>query len=421
MRKVVVVGGGASGMMAAITAARAGAAVTVLEARERLGKKLGVTGNGRCNGSNTHRPPDAYRGGDPLLIEAVLSSFSVTDTVAFFTSLGIYSENLDGYLYPHSFQAQAVVDVLSMELAYRKVKVKTQEEVVGVERVEGEGIEEGTKGAAGSLLVRTRTWQYPADAVIFALGSPAGGGMEGYGLLKKLGFEIVKPLPALTALSLRGTPAWAGVRVRGTISLWEEVEVKEAGAKELDAKERNSRRLLSRDQGELQLIDGGVSGIPAFNVSRYGLRALDEGRKVWASLDFLPEFDQEGVLAFLTARERNCPYKGGKEQLIGLFPEKLAGILSKRGGTKEGLAAAIKDFRLPVTGGASLDRAQAYAGGVCLSGVDPFTLESLTFPGVYFCGEILDVDGRCGGYNLQWAWSSGHLAGSAAAGVKGET
>lgn len=385
-KRIVVAGGGASGLMAAIAAARKGAAVTILEQNDRPGKKICATGNGKCNLTNIEMPLDAFRGTHPKFVQEALKQFSVQDTIRFFSGLGIYTVNRNGYLYPHSGQAQSVVDVLCMEAKNLGVKIKTKEKVTGIYRED-------------TWKVRTQGWSYEADAVILANGSKAsniaGSDGSGYALAKMLGHHVVKPLPALTALRCSGKTfaSWAGVRIEGEVTLC-----------------INGIPLKS-EKGELQLTGYGVSGIPVFQLSRYAIRALHENCDVSLLLDFLPEFPMESIPVFLENRRKNCPYKNEKELLIGLFPDKLIRVLT----AQKDLVSAIKEFPLTVTDGMPFEQAQVCSGGVDTSEVEESTMESRLVPGIYFAGELLDIDGTCGGYNLQWAWSSGVCAGSHAA------
>lgn len=385
-KRVVVVGGGASGLAAAIAAAGKGASVTILEQNDRLGKKICATGNGKCNLTNTEMPPDAFRGTHPEFAREALKQFSVQDTIRFFSELGIYTVNRNGYLYPHSGQAQSVVDVLSMEARNRGVKIKTREKATDIFR-------------ENVWRVRTEGWNYEADAVILANGSKAsniaGSDGSGYALAEMLGHHVINPLPALTALKCSGKSfaSWAGVRTEGEVTLC-----------------INGIPLKS-EKGELQLTEYGISGIPVFQLSRYAIRALHENCEVSLLVDFLPEFPVEWVPAFLESRRKNCPYKNEKELLVGLFPDKLIKVLTAR----KNLVSAIKAFPLTVTDGMPFAQAQVCSGGVDTAEVEETTMESRLVPGIYFAGELLDIDGTCGGYNLQWAWSSGFCAGSHAA------
>lgn len=395
---VLVVGGGASGLMAAIMAAREGAAVTVLEHNERPGKKICSTGNGKCNLTNTAMPSDAFRGEHPEFINKILEQFPVSETIRFFTELGIYTVNKNGYLYPKSLQASQVTDVLCMEAGNQKVKIKTKEHV---KKVFCEN---------GVWKVMTDGWTYEGNAVILANGSSAsniaGADGSGYEIARTLGHKIIPPLPALTALKCRSFPEfikkkkgsspfalWAGVRVEGAITLLIEKEAPKT------------------QRGELQLTDYGISGIPVFQLSRYAIRAMEKKKEVRLKINFLPDFSKEGLWAFLESRRRNCPYKNTQEMLIGLFPDKLIKVLCQA----PDLEQAILEYPLQVTSGLDVKHAQVCSGGVSTSEISPVTMESRLHPGLYFAGELVDIDGTCGGYNLQWAWSSGAVAGFYAA------
>ncbi len=386
-KRILVVGGGAAGLMAAIAAAKKGAAVTILEQNEKPGKKIGATGNGKCNFTNLQMPKDAYRGEYPKFSQRALEKFSVQDTVAFFSDLGLYPVNKNnGYLYPHSGQASSVTEVLCMEARSLGVKIKTNARVCDVFQEKG------------SWKVKTEDWCYEGDAVILANGSCAsaisGSDGSGYELAKKLGHRVLRPLPALTALKCKktGFSGWAGVRTEGKVTVY------------IDEKETVSER------GELQLTEYGVSGIPVFQVSRYAIRAFEEKKQVSLALNFLPEFDQEQLHRFLEQRRKCMPYKEKREFLVGLFPEKLNKVLL----AEKNLEEAISSYSLKMTGYLPFEQAQVCSGGVSVLEISEETMESRLHPGLFFAGELIDIDGKCGGYNLQWAWSSGYVAGSRA-------
>lgn len=385
-KRVLIIGGGASGLMAAIMAARNGAQVTLLEHNEKPGKKICATGNGKCNLTNLSSPVDAYRGSCPDFAKEALDAFSVQDTIRFFSELGIYTVNKNGYLYPHSGQASSVVNVLVMEAQYRKVKIKTNAHVTEV------------KKEKGIWTAVTEGWSYEGDAIILANGSCAskiaGADGSGYAIAEKLGHKVISPLPALTALKCKGNFAkWAGVRTEGAVTLC------------------INGIPMKREQGELQLTEYGISGIPVFQLSRYAVRGIAEGCRITLLVDFLPEFTKEALADFMESRRKNCPYKNQKELLVGLFPDKLIQVLSNERDMKK----AIKEFPLSVIGGMDFQQAQVCSGGVDTSQVYSCSMESMLHRNLYFAGELLDIDGTCGGYNLQWAWSSGAVAGRAAA------
>ena len=288
-------------------------------------------------------------------------------------------------------QASSVQELLEMEARYRKVKIKCREHVKEI-RQEEQGFR-----------VLTETWSYPADKVILAAGSRAssiqGADGSGYELAQALGHRIISPLPALVPLKGKGNwfSKWAGVRTEGRVSLLAEGQI------------------FDQAQGEIQMTDYGVSGIPVFQVSGRAVRLIGEGVKVTLLLDFLPDFDEAGLTAFLKNRQDQCPYKSVKQLLIGLLPQKLAEVLMMGNPDISQLAHKIKEFPVEIRGNKSYDQAQVCSGGVPLEEIDPKTMESRKVPGLYLAGEILDADGICGGYNLQWAWTTGALAGKSAA------
>lgn len=390
-KKIIVVGGGASGFIAAIQAARNGASVTILEQNGKFGKKLLSTGNGKCNLTNTESYTGCYRSNTPDFASTVMFGFDVQQTIRFFMEIGIYTKNKNGYLYPHSEQASSVLDVLEMEARNLKIKLKTQEAVTEI-----------IPSGEGSFLVKTKTWEYPCDAVILACGSKAsvieGSNGSGYQLAADLGHKIIKPLPALTGVKGKDFyyGKWAGVRAGACVTL------------------AINGYKMKQETGEVQLTDYGISGIPVFQLSRFAARALDEGCTISMFLDFLPEFDPQGLVTFLKSRRERNPYKNMRESLIGLFPEKLMDVLLMGADTIEELAKRIKSLEVPVKETLSFEHAQVCSGGVDCEEIEPMTMESRLVPGIYFCGELVDVDGACGGYNLQWAWSSGAVAGISA-------
>lgn len=438
MEQVVVIGGGASGMMAAVFAARNGAEVTVLEQGNSVGKKILSTGNGKCNFTNISQNPGCYRGTHPDFAWQAVSRFPVPDTIRFFVELGIYSKNRNGYLYPYSEQASAVRDVFRMELA--RLSVRTEEHIRVTEILpEQNGFQiravrsvmtAQKKSKKRTVLVKTgeeiRT--YHAGRVILAAGGMAapGTGSDGSGLAlaKKLGHHIVPCHPALVQLRCAEDfyPALSGVRAAAKAELLIGGET------------------AALDMGEIQFTEYGISGIPVFQISRYASEVFcrsgketpgqaEEAKSVEAELDFMPDFTKQQFLVFLKNRIKMRPEKRMASFFTGLLHEKLSMVLLKRAGlspdqkagklTEEELLClleTVKGFRTTVTGTNGFEQAQVSAGGIDTDEIVPETMESKVVPGLYFAGEIMDVDGMCGGYNLQWAWSSGYLAGCAAAG-----
>lgn len=405
MEEIIIVGAGASGMVAAIAAARRGAKVCLLEHTERVGKKILVTGNGRCNFTNQNMSAQYFHGGSQKWVQNVLEEFSYPQTISLFSSLGIVSSSKNGYCYPASGQAASILDALRWELEHQNVSVYTNCEVTSVRQREGIFILTDQKGQNKS-----------ARAVILACGSKAapktGSDGSGYVLARQLGHRIEPVLPALTCLKTSGREQklWAGVRVEGTVSVY------------VDGK------CWDKNHGELQLTDYGVSGIPVFQVSRSAAIALAQKKSVKVVLDFLPSHTWEECSAELGRRMKQLAHLRLEDGLSGQFHKKLVMVFLRRANIDPDkpcklvqpqeivrLVREIKQMQLEVTGTGDFLQAQVCTGGVSVRECDPKTMQSKKVSGLYFAGEILDVDGICGGYNLQFAWSSGYLAGTAAA------
>lgn len=398
MKKIIIVGAGASGMTAAIAAARQGAHVTVLEKMEKPGKKLLITGNGRCNLTNRDLSiENDYRGAGEDFVKQVLEQFTVEDTLAFFGELGLLTRDRNGYIYPYTDQAGTVLELLLQEMRRLKIKMKY-----------GESVTEIQKTAAG-FLVHTAAWSYPCDHVILCTGGKAaprtGSDGSGYALAASCGHSIKPVYPALVPLKAGGDlpRMLSGTRNQAALSL------------EIDGKIRH------REEGELQWTDYGVSGIVVFQLSRFAAAALAKKRKVRLHIDLMPEYTAEEIKELLVQKDERFPEETAQELLTGILKKKTAAALVKKAGKKacsekgqdffRTALSFLKDLTLEITGTKSFDMAQVCAGGVPAAEVSAKTLESLKMPGLYLAGELLDVDGICGGYNLQWAWSSGYTAG----------
>ena len=405
MRHVAVIGGGAAGMMAAITAAREGVKVTILEHKDRIGKKILSTGNGRCNFTNTFQTPACYRSDNRDFAWNIIQKFNVEKTISFFKELGIYPKDRNGYLYPYSDQAAAILEVLQIEIAKLDICVMTEINVLDIQSVKR------------GIRVTTDKKTITVDSVILACGSKAapvtGSDGSGYQLARLLGHRIVPVLPALVQLRCaeKFYKSISGVRVQGTVEIY---------ADDIS---------LASDTGEIQLTNYGISGIPVFQVSRYAAKAIYQKQSVTAVLNFMPDMNKDEFLSFLQERITLCPHKTLDEFFTGIFPKKLCELwirLSRlpkemrvsdlSGEQLEKLVLLIQHLRTHITETNAFEQAQICCGGVDTTEINPDTLESNYVPGIYFAGELLDVDGICGGYNLQWAWSSGFVAGREAAG-----
>ncbi len=406
MQNIVVAGGGASGMAAAIAAARAGAYVTILEQNSMVGKKLLSTGNGRCNLTNLDLKAEYYRGGDSQFVERILSDFTAEDALDFFTSIGIYTRSRGNYVYPFCDQASAVRDSFARELKRLGIRIITGCHVDAI-RKDKQGFQIRTGG--GKTV-------YGADRVILAAGSRAsrisGSDGSGYQLAKSLGHSLSPVVPALVPLCAgeKYFKRLKGIRMTARVSLL--VEGKQMAA----------------DVGELQLTDYGISGIPVFQVSRYASSALREKKHVTVMIDFFPQLSAQSFLKELLGRQRRFEQETAGGLLCTLFPAGLIPVLLQEAGIPEDFPAGkltgkclesfvhmCKAFPVTVTGTKSYDMAQVCAGGVCTGEVRPDSMESRRIPGLYLTGELLDVDGICGGYNLHFAWATGIQAGKSAA------
>ena len=399
---IIVVGGGASGLVTAILCARKGHGVLVLEHKKQLGKKILATGNGKCNYTNLYMESECFRSDEKDFVAPFLERFGAKEAIAFFEELGITPKVKNGYVYPYAEQASAMVEVLRMELERLKVQV-VYEQVVAVEEEKA------------GYLVRTQEQVYRGRYVVLATGGKASAkhGSDGSGLriAKKLGHTISTPVPALIGLHCKESfyPELAGIRIQAKIWLYIDSEA-EATASE---------------QGELQLTKYGISGIPVFQVSRYAAKALEREQKVEGRIDFMPEFSKEELTKLLLARFAK---KGRKacEALVGLLPDKMIPVLLQQSGIKKTIAVErvnemqikqlvqqLKWKKTEIVATNGFEQAQVTAGGVAVSEVSKETLESVLHKGLYFVGEILDVDGICGGYNLQWCWTSAYAVSEA--------
>ena len=403
--RIGIVGAGASGLAAAIAAARAGAQVTVIEHMDKAGKKILSTGNGRCNLTNRRMEAECFRCGQKDFPMKVIERFGLEETLGFFEGLGILIKDRNGYLYPYSDQASSVRDVLLQEAERRRVQIHLS---CHIERIE--------ERPCGGFVLHTDQGRLSEDALILAAGSKAapstGSDGSGYELARQLGHSIIKPLPALVQLRCQGNMyrQMAGVRTEAGVRLLVDGE------------------LAAEDRGELQLVYYGLSGIPIFQVSRFAARALDQRRRVTVRVDFMPAWEEREAFGLLKKRASLLGYKPVSDFFTGMLNPKLAQVLIKCSGVNPSLKAGeltgkqlgrilgqLKSYEAIVMSVNPFANAQVCCGGVDTRQVDPRTMQSRIKRGLYFAGEILDVDGICGGYNLQFAWSSGVTAGRSAA------
>ena len=403
--KVGIIGGGASGIAAAIVAAQKGADVTLIEKNDRVGKKILATGNGKCNLGNSAFDVSAYRSDDREALSKLLSGFSTEDVLTFFDGLGLLIKNKNGYLYPECEQASAVVDVLRFALERYHIKIHT---CCKVYKIEPHGV-----FFRVHMQNDDRHLQETFDKIILACGSSAGikntADVNSLDLLHKLGMQYHDFLPAL--VQLRCTEpffkALAGVRIQAGVTLF-------------------VGKQTYYEIGELQLTEYGISGIPVFQLSRYASKALStshKGKTLPVIIDFLPQFDEAEWKEYLLKRRKSIKTDTAEQFFAGTLHKKVLGVLLKECGISYQcnmnrisdekimeFAEKSKHFKVSVTAANSCTQAQVCAGGLCLSEINSH-FESNKTKGLYVVGEMLDVDGKCGGYNLQWAWLSGMTAG----------
>ena len=441
-RTVAVIGGGAAGMMAAIEAARAGAIVTLIEKNPQLGKKLATTGNGRCNYTNLDMGDQIggkFRGFHPEFAAPALDALPPEAVLDWFRAIGVEPRFRGSYVYPNSDQASAVVDALREELHRLSVKVHYNAEVKSVQRIDADTEVSAAKASmpgkaasaseirekrdAGYFMIQCTDAVVKADQVILTAGSKAapktGSNGDGYFIARKLGHTIVPYVPALCGIRCAGDAfrALAGIRTEAALELV------------IDG------HSVDREAGELQLVDYGISGIPVFQLSRYAAYALQEGKKTAVYINFLPGFTDEAEdpreCALRLYRQRQQRLVGRKMEsfFTGLLHQKLGQLLLRMASVRPELPVAeLSEKQLRSLASLSVRfkaecvemngflQAQVVAGGVDTTEIDSSTMASRLVPGLYFAGEVLDIDGICGGYNLQWAWASGFVAGRHAAG-----
>ena len=394
---VAIIGGGASGMAAALAAAENEKnQVILLERQARVGRKLQATGNGRCNLSNIHAVDRGYHGQSPEFVNNAISAFTPADTLRWFEGLGLFTVTEEsGKVYPYSDQANSVVDVLRLALVKENITLKTGYEVTKIQKTaEGFQLTNGEEPIACDKLI---------VACGGLAGSKLGGTMSGYKLLAKLGHRCTKLRPSLVQIksSWPELPSLKGVRANCCVEILHNGEV------------------YAKSTGELQLTEHGISGPVVFEISR---DVCAERGKWTAKLDFLPNLPAEVLEKELQRRRNtNLPME---ELLTGILHNRLGRVLTKTAGIKgkqyasqisnaelAEVVACVKGLEITLTEPLGMGSAQVTAGGVLTDGFDPNTMESKSVSSLYACGEVLDIDGDCGGYNLQWAWSSGRCAG----------
>jgi len=399
---LIVIGGGAAGLIAAITAKDMGMDVAIIEGTDRIGKKILTTGNGRCNITNANTSPLMYHSNNPSFYEPALAVFGYTDTENFFNSLGLPLVGLEeGKLFPMSLQASSVLDILRLALEEKEIPVYLNTKVKEIVSTQN------------YFKIHTNSDQvFESRKIILSTGGSSapktGSDGSGYSIAKHLGHKIITPVPALVQLKLsyKSLKALAGVKFNGTA----EILTKEG--------------LLRKQSGEILFTDYGISGPPILQLSRTAAYALKTKNKVLLKIDLMNTFSKEALIDFFENHWATFSYRSVQDSLIGILNKKLIPILLKDAGVifihkpcsdldwmeKKNILKILKEWEFEVTATNSFNDSQVTAGGIDSIDIDKETLESKLVHNLYFAGEIIDVDGDCGGFNLQWAWSSGYVA-----------
>lgn len=396
---IVIIGGGASGLCTAIMSKTESNSILIIEHEDRVGKKILSTGNGKCNLTNDYCRTELFSSNpegiypyfpekNRSFAETVVSAFDAEKAIQFFRDLGILTENKNGYIYPRSEQASSVLDCLrfrceslgiEMALGYQPMNITKKNDLFYIDD------------------------EYSCRKLVLATGGMSapntGSDGSGYEFAKSLGHSIIEPIPSLCGIKCSDSffKALAGVRNDSRLSLYDD-----------------QKNLLIEAHGNLQFNDYGVSGIPAFQVSSIAGRLLKEGRNLLLRIDLLPEVSLNELAAFLDEKKENF--------LLGILNKKLAQVIEKEIKRKKGCdnvsagylrACMIKRFKVHPVDVTTFAQSQVTAGGVCVDEICPNTCESLLVDNLYFTGEIMDINGICGGYNLHWAWASAHTVSNA--------
>lgn len=405
MKKIAIIGAGAAGMTAAIAAAVTNADVQVilLEKSDRVGRKILATGNGRCNITNRNLRLSAFHGSCNSLITPVFTRFGLAETMDFFESMGVPFRNEEDKLYPYNLQASSVQDALRYEVAFRGIDVRLSSPVLSVKPFK--------KGFKLRLPEETLT----VDRVILTAGGKSspqlGSNGEGFSIAKDLGLTVTPLMPSLVRLQCDNPYAkrLSGIKVLGQASIG------------------TSGTWHRTEEGEILFTDEGVSGPPILQLSRTAATAKAKGLQPFVRINQFPDMNRKALESLLMKLCKTVGYKEVQEVFNGLLHKKMIPVMLLECGIDKNrpasnlrypevkkLAAFLQDWQLPVTGDAGFKNSQVTAGGIHRKEVTD-TLESIKYPGLYIAGEVLDLDGDCGGFNLQWAWSSGYIAGQEAA------
>lgn len=400
--KAIVIGAGPAGITSAILLARGGHEVTIIEKNDKIGKKLLMTGNGKCNYFNSDMNVNHYHSRNLEVLEDIITEENINSVLSFFESLGIFPKIKNGYFYPRGNKASFVAQTLYEEAMLLNIDMKFNFEVVEVIKKD-------------KFIVKSLDEEIICDKLILALGSKAypntGSDGKGFEIASMFGHDIIKPLPALVPLIGKGDyfNIWSGARSEATVSLYED------------------NKFIKEEKGEVQFTNYGISGICVFNLSSFVSRGLDDGKKEEVYINFLPWLklnDINEVIDYLDKQSARVTGRKLSLFLQSFIEEKLVNTILKvteinenkyfdelNGKEKYRLAENLISFKVEIIDTKGFEAGQVCCGGVSLSEINPLTMESLKEKDLYIVGELLDVNGDCGGYNLAFAFISGMLAG----------
>lgn len=403
MKDIIVIGGGASGLVAAIYASKQGRKVTIIEKNKVCGKKILITGNGKCNYWNSDQSLNHYHSNNKELIDKIITKSNQKEILEFFDKLGVIPKIKEGYYYPFSNQATSIQTALIKEVELQGIEIITETEVISITKENN------------IFKIETDKSTYKANKVILSTGSKAspktGSDGIGYKLAKYLGHTIIEPLPALVQLKSNASflKEWHGIRSDVSVSQIE------------------NNKVISTQIGEIQLTDYGLSGICIFCLSGQISRGLSQNKKEQITINFLHPFKLETIEHFINwmnNRNKKVLNRTVSDLLDGCLNYKLINLILKLSKIdrnlswnqlsikqKELLGNNLTNFIVDIIGTNSFDASQTCTGGIPLTEINPNTMESKIVKNLYITGELLDIDGDCGGYNLTNAWITGYIAG----------
>lgn len=400
---IIVVGAGASGIMTAITSKDRGLQVAILEGNNRIGKKILTTGNGRCNITNKYSNIKNFHSLNSSFPENTLKKFTVNDTLNFFKSIGLPLIELEeGKMFPLSLQASSVLDILRFALEERAIPIHLDTKINKVTHKNG------------TFEIFTKQSEiYTCNKLVLSCGGASapntGSDGSGYTIAKSLGHNIISPVPGLVQLKLNYSKlkALSGIKFQGSVEAF------------------INNKFIGKEYGELLFTDYGISGPPILQISSLISRDLYNKKQITLKIDMFPHMNYESMKEFLDNHFGVFGYRSISESLVGVLNKKLIPILLKEAQLedihkpcfdlswkeRENILKLIKSWEFNVYDTNSFSNSQVTCGGIDTTEVDPLTLESKKVKNLFFTGEILDVNGDCGGFNLQWAWSSGYVVG----------